>query len=261
MAAQQQRWEVVYDDLRQRIDQGELAPGATLPGEFVLMEQHSVSRPTVRLALTRLEQEGLITGGRGRLGRQVRDYNPAVWHLTEWERGNRRDDPGRGVDDWAADMIAQGKRPRQTVEVRGIPAPKQVARWLDLEPGTMLIRRRRVRIADDTPVSIADTWFPTDIADRECEVDGQRVKPIMVERDIAVAGGFVRAIGVNQVEFRDEIRVRMPRPDEAKLLDLGTGSPVGEHARVGIDDTGRRVRVIISVFPGNRMYLAYNLEA
>jgi GntR family transcriptional regulator len=83
----------------------------------------------------------------------------------------------------------------------------------------------------------------------------------MAEQDIAVAGGFVRAIGINQVEFRDEIRVRMPNPDESRLLDLGTGTPVGEHARVGIDNTGRRIRVIISVFPGSRMFLAYNLEA
>lgn len=261
MASQQQRWEVVYDDLRERIEQHELGVGDTLPAEFALMEQHGVSRPTVRLALTRLEQEGLITAGRGRLGRQVRDYDPAAWHLTEWERGDRRDDPGRGIDDWAADMIAQGKQPRQTVEVRGVPATKQVARWLDVPPGTMLIRRRRIRIADGTPVSIADSWFPADIAERECEIAGQRIKPIMVERDVVVAGGFVRAIGITQIEFRDEIRVRMPSPEETRLLELGAGSPVGEHARVGIDDTGRHVRVIVSVFPGSRMYLAYSLEA
>lgn len=261
MSPRRARWEAVYDDLRRRIDQGELPAGATLPGELALCEEHGVSRPTVRTALTHLEQEGLITAGAGRLGRQVRGYDPAVWHLTEWERGDRRDDPARGVDDWAADMLAQGKKPRQTVEVRGVPAPKQVAGWLDVPIETMLVRRRRIRTADDTPVSIADSWFPPDIADRECEVDGQRVKPIMVERDIAVAGGFVRAIGVHQVEFRDEVRVRMPSPEEAQLLKLGTGSPVGEHARVGIDDQGRRVRVIVSVFPGNRMYLAYTLEA
>jgi GntR family transcriptional regulator len=145
MSPKKPRWEGVYDDLRRRIDQGELAVGATIPGEFALAEQHGVSRPTVRAALIRLEQEGILTEGAGRLGRQIRAYNPAVWHLTEWERGDRRDDPARGIDDWAADMLAQGKTPRQSVQVRGVPAPHHVARWLDVPAGTMLIRRRRIR--------------------------------------------------------------------------------------------------------------------
>lgn len=261
MTPDKPRWEVVYDDLRRRIKQGELAAGDTIPGEFALAKKHDVSRHTVRSALTRLQQEGVVTGGAGRLGRQVRKYEPAVWHLTEWERGDRRDDPGRGIDDWAADMADQGRRPRQDVNVRGIPAPAFVARWLDLSSGDMLVRRRRIRYADDEAVSIADTWFPQDIAARECDVDGKRIKPIMTETDIAVAGGFIRAIGINQVRFLDEIRVRMPTPEEMRLLDLQAGSPVGEHARVGIDDTGRRIRVIVSVFPGSRLHLAYELEA
>lgn len=254
------RWEVVYDGLRGSIESGELAPGDTVPGELALCEDYGVSRPTVRTALGKLEQEGLITVGAGRLGRKVRKYEPAVWHLTEWERGDRRDDAARGIDDWAADMIAQGKKPRQQVSVRGIPASRQVARWLDVEPNTMLIRRRRIRIADDEAVSIADSWFPQDIADRECVVDGRKIKPIMTEADIAVAGGFINAMGIKQVRYFDEIRARVATPEEQELLDIGA-DPVGEHARVGIDKTGRRIRVIVSVFPGDRMYLALTLEA
>ncbi len=254
------RWEVVYDGLRESIELGDLPPGDTIPGEIALCENYNVSRPTVRAALAKLEQEGLVTAAAGRLGRQVRKYEPAVWHVTEWERGTRRDDPARGIDDWAADMVHQGKTPRQRVSVRGIPAPRQVARWLDVPPGTMLIRRRRIRIADDVPVSIADSWFPMDIADRECVVDGQLIKPIMAERDIAVTGGFIKAMGIKQEKYLDEFRVRAATPEEQELLDIGP-DPVGEYSRVGRDTTGRRIRVIVSVFPGDRMYIALELEA
>lgn len=260
MPPDKKRWESVYDDLRRRIDQGELAAGDNIPGELDLADAHNVSRQTVRAALTRLQQEGVITEGSGRLGRQVRENEPLVWHLTEFERGDRRDDPARGVDDWASDMAAQGKHPYQEVEVLGVPAPPQVAHWLDVPTGQMLVRRRRIRYADDEPVTIADSWFPQDIAERECEFNGQRIKPILTERDVTVPGGFVRAVGVNQVKFLDDIRVRMPSPEETRLLELQAGTPVGEHARVGIDDAGRRVRVIVSVFPGNRLHLAYELE-
>lgn len=261
MTSEKPRWALVYDAIRQRIDQGDLVPGSTLPPERTLAVEHQVSRHTVRDAMGRLQQEGVVSTGHGILGRRVRAYAPAVWHLTEWERGARRDDPARGIDDWAADMTSQGRQPRQTVSVSGLLAPPRVATQLDVEVGTMLIRRRRIRYADAEPVSIADSWFPQDIADRECDVDGERVKPILLERDIAVSGGFVRAIGINQVRFIDSIRVRMPNPEEAELLDLSPGIPVGEHSRIGVDDTDRRIRVIISVFPGDRLSLAYELEA
>lgn len=261
MTPDKKRWEIVYDDLRKLIEQGEFAPGDTIPGELDLASRHEVSRQTVRAALTRLQQEGVITAGSGRLGRQVRRNDPAVWHLTEFERGDRRDDPARGIDDWGSDMTAQGRHPHQEVSVLGILAPPRVAEWLGVEVGQMLVRRRRIRYADNDPVSIADSWFPQDIADRECEIDGQRVKPILADHDVTVPGGFVRAIGLTQTRFLDEIRVRMPDPEETRLLDVPTGVPIGEHARVGIDDTGRRVRVMVSVFPGNRLHLAYELEA
>lgn len=262
MAGEGPLWEAVYDGVRERIELGELAPGAQVPGELALCTEYGVSRPTVRTALGRLEAQGLITTGDGRRGRKVREFAPCVWHVTEWEpNARRRDDPARGIDAWAADMAAQGKEPRQVISVQRIAAPLQIAAWLNIEPHTMVVRRRRIRIAAEEPVTIADSWFPADIAELECEVDGRMVKPVMVESDVVVEGGFVRAMGITQVRFLDEIRVRMPSPDEEALLDVGPGTPVGEHARVGIDDTGRRIRVIVSVFPGSRMYLAYELEA
>ena len=55
--------------LRQRIVQGEFAPGALLPSEAELSSEYGVSRNTLRRALTELEEERLITvlPGRGRV--------------------------------------------------------------------------------------------------------------------------------------------------------------------------------------------------
>jgi DNA-binding GntR family transcriptional regulator len=55
--------------LRQRITQGEFTPGALLPSEAELSAEYSVSRNTLRRALTELEGERLIAvlPGRGRV--------------------------------------------------------------------------------------------------------------------------------------------------------------------------------------------------
>jgi DNA-binding FadR family transcriptional regulator len=57
--------ELVAGALRRQIIRGELAQGAALPSESVLMEQFGVSRPTLREAFRVLESESLITVRRG----------------------------------------------------------------------------------------------------------------------------------------------------------------------------------------------------
>lgn len=57
----------------------------------------------------------------------------------------------------------------------------------------------------------------------------------------------------------DEITVRMPIAEEANLLKLSEGSPVGQVACVGLDEHEQPVRVIITVFPSHRLNLRYRL--
>lgn len=52
--------------IRELITSGELAAGDRLPSERTLVEELRVSRTTVRLILTRLVAEGLITSSHGR---------------------------------------------------------------------------------------------------------------------------------------------------------------------------------------------------
>src|SRR5438445_51107 len=60
--------ELVAAHLRRQIVRGELKEGDALPPETALMEQFSVSRPTLREAFRVLESEALITVRRGSHG-------------------------------------------------------------------------------------------------------------------------------------------------------------------------------------------------
>lgn len=48
--------------LRGQIESGKLAPGQQLPSVIKLAEEYELAVPTVRKAITRLKQEGLVTG-------------------------------------------------------------------------------------------------------------------------------------------------------------------------------------------------------
>ncbi|WP_202125598.1 FadR/GntR family transcriptional regulator [Actinomadura physcomitrii] len=60
--------ELVAAQLRRKIVRGELAGGEALPAETTLMEEFSVSRPTLREAFRVLESEALISIRRGARG-------------------------------------------------------------------------------------------------------------------------------------------------------------------------------------------------
>lgn len=244
-------WESVYDDIRGRVESGDLAPGAQVPAELDLAATHQVSRQTVRTALTRLTQEGLISEGRGRRGRTVRDGLKLRWDLGTFERGPRRDDPAVGMDDWAAGVAAQGCTPSQTVAVSIEAPPANVARWLDAAEGDMAVRRTRVRSVNGRPFQLSTSWFPESIA---------RGTPLLEQGDVTMPGGILRAIGHPQTRIRDEIYLRMPTPHETSALELPVGTPVAQHVRIGYGEDNRPVRVMETIAPGDRHVLVYELE-
>ena len=256
------RWEVVYDDLRTRIDQGELAPGARVPTEMELVENYGFSRATIRSAITHLEQDGLITAGSGSLGRTVRRRELIKWNLSKFELGAYTDDVVNQVDQWEADAHSEGWDTRQTVkDVQELDAPEEIARYLGCKPGARLVRRRRLRYVRKADVPerlamIADTWTPLDIA--QMKING--VAPLLEKSNVVYPGGIYRALGFRQITFHDEIQVRMPTPEETSLLEVQPGTPVGQHARIGVDVSGRRVRVLVSIFAGDRQRLRYDLS-
>jgi GntR family transcriptional regulator len=97
-------WEQIADDLRARIESGELKPGQLIASEAELITAYGTSRPTARQAVAYLRRTGLVVTEHGR-GTRVRPsaisapaavvvFNPTVirdgstfttWDATDWE--------------------------------------------------------------------------------------------------------------------------------------------------------------------------------
>ena len=248
-------YEQVADAVRRRIERGEFQPGGAIPSEAELQSEYHVSRDTVRKALSGLTQEGLLTGGQGRT-RQVRQNEPLRWSLADFESSVTRHENNVEPlgDAWSGEVRRQNREPSESIELVAIVEPPvRVAKLLHLEPDRDLaVLRKRVRFVDDRPYQLTDSYFPEKIA---------RATPLMHPYSVFAPGGVLASIGQPQVRYVDEIVVRMPTRHESDRLDLPGCTPVAEVTRVGYGNDGTPLRVMISIAPGDRNLLVYELAA
>jgi GntR family transcriptional regulator len=241
-------YRTIADALRAEIDSGGLPPGSRLPSENELMATYGVEQPTARRALDVLKNEGLIVARRG-AGTFVREFrlyrrrSPDRLAETGW---------GAGRSVWETDDAR-----RQTVvdriEVETTDTPDHVAAALGLaDDETVLVRRRRY-LVDDVPVQLATSYFPARL------VHGSRI----TETDTGPGGAYARLaeLGHKPVHFREELRARMPRETEAKLLDLAQGTPVIVVARTAYTADERAVEVNEMVLDAGSYLLEYGFSA
>lgn len=242
-------YEQVAAVLRVAITNGELGPGEVIPSEADLRAQYGVSRDTVRKALGILANEGLITSGQGK-ARHVRAYAPLRWTLSSFEDA-ARPDSANSLDAWAAEVACQGRRPAETIELSIMIPPDHVADRLQLNPEALVVVRKRVRYVDNNPYQLADSYFPQEL------VDGT---PLVEPRSVSAPGGLLAAIGHPQARLIDEITIRMPTIIETEQLRLTPGTAVAEITRTGYGVDGRPLRVMVTVAPGDRNLLVYEID-
>src|SRR5580698_5762269 len=103
----QPMYQQIADDLRSKIETGELAPGSQLPTEIELRERYEASRNTIRDAIKRLTSLGLIETRPGQGTFVTAAVDPFVTVLTG--------DPkvGVGVGEGATYLSEVNSRDRQ----------------------------------------------------------------------------------------------------------------------------------------------------
>jgi GntR family transcriptional regulator len=145
------------------ITDGHLNVGDQLPTEDNLIARFGVSRITVRRAIQNLVSRGLVEIRRGK-GTFVAAQK-ITQDLTE-------------LSGFVEDMHAVGRKPTARVLGREIvPANATVATQLALTRGERVVRIRRVRLADGTPLSFDETFLPLEIG-KKVITNNLKVDPI-----------------------------------------------------------------------------------
>ncbi|WP_090759328.1 GntR family transcriptional regulator [Nonomuraea maritima] len=241
-------YQQVASELRRAIYSGVLGPGAQLPTEAQLMEDHGVSRNTVRLALGELVNEGLVTRT-PRRGTVVRDRRP----LLIYPQRELEPQPSGELREAFAYAVAQeGREPSQYIEVLTVSPVEEIASRLQLAEGELAVVRRRLRFVDGQPFNTNDSYFPHDMV-----ADSEIARPGDIERG---ANRVLEDLGHSQVRVVDDIWARMPNQEEAERLQLELGTPVMVYVRVGYDVSDTPVRVAVTVLPADKHLIRYELD-
>jgi GntR family transcriptional regulator len=236
----------IADDLREQILSETLRPGQRLPSEHSLMDAYGAARQTVRKAIAELKSEGLLDSEQGR-GVFVRARAAIVRSADELLSAARWG--GGSPNDRAADAADGGS----TVEVMVTHAPASVdvaARLGEREGKRVLVRRERTFDSERT-LEVSTTYLPLDL-----------VRGTAVEQD-DVSGQDVYAhlerLGHRLERFTERVATRMPRPAEARTLDLGPGTPIILIARTAWTSEGRPVAVSDEIMAADRYELLYEI--
>jgi GntR family transcriptional regulator len=239
----------IADHLRTAITSGNYQPGQTLPSEVQLAETFGVARMTARQAVQVLKAEGLVHSEHGR-GVFVRRPGP-IRRMSMDRFARRHRQAGKAA--FAAEAEREGRSWRAEVLYLGeVPSPPLVAAHLGIdEAQPVFVRKRRMWI-EDYPMSLADSYFPLDIA-RGTAITQENTGP----------GGVYARIeeqGLQLTRYEEELKARMPTPDETRSLNLASGIPVLDLIRVAyIGD--RAVEVLVSVVAADKHVFHYAFPA
>ena len=193
-------------ELRARILAGEWRPGDRLPSEPELARRRTVSRSSMRAAITVLEEDGLVSRKHGS-GTYV-THRPAV-----------ANDLGRNLS--VTSLIKTTGMQPGTVDLTSgaVPAPPAVAAALDVAEGELVSVLRRVRTADGRRVVDVTDWCRTDhLAPEELpDLPAGSIYAALAERGLAVAHGVAQLTPQNA---DGELANRLDVPRGTLLLTI-----------------------------------------
>lgn len=236
------------DALRAEISRGVYGPGDALPSERELGDRFEASRGTVRQGLQTLVSEGLITAFQGR-AYQVRSHEEFVLDASRHE--NLQFSTQEDGDSYNNDVLHAGRHPHQTMRIEIQDTPVEIAERLRLEPGEKTVLRFCWRFVDDTPWSTQATHYPMWVSSQAERITEPGDVPEGTTR-------YLASVRIEQVGYRDELRTRMPTPDEARQLDVGPGVPVLVWTRTGYT-TEKPVRCTTTIFRGDLNRITYDI--
>ncbi|HET6291855.1 MAG TPA: GntR family transcriptional regulator [Kribbella sp.] len=197
------------------ISDGTLRPGDPFENEVAMSDRLSLSRPTVRRAISELVNKGLLVRRRG-IGTTV--ANQMVHRRAE-------------LTSLYDDLQREGRIPHTDVlSLVRETQDDRAAEALGVPPGTLLVSIVRLRYAGDLPLAILRNWLPpamNDLTADELEKDGLYA--------------VLRARGIRPTVARQRIGARNATAEERRTLHMSKAEPLVTMTRSAYNADGSPV--------------------
>jgi GntR family transcriptional regulator len=214
----------IAESLRESIQSGAVEPGQRLDNELELAERLGVSRPTVRQAIQRLVQQGLVVRRRG-LGTVV--VAPRIMRPL-------------ALSSLYDDLESAQRQPTTAVlAATEVEADEGIAALLSVSVGTPVLSVERLRSADGTPLAIMHNYIPARL-----------LAGAAADLDRVGLYDLLRRQGVQLHAAQQVIGARRATQQEARLLQATRTATVLTMIRTAFDPAGQPVE------HGSHAYLA-----
>lgn len=219
------KYEVVMEDIKQRILDGRCPAYSQLPSIAVLCEHYGVSKITIKKALDELETEGLISRRRGS-GTFVKRTQP-----------HDKGDLSGQMDGFSAEHTARGEKvTTKVIDFSVVRPSERVATFLDIDHDSFVYHVVRVRAADAKPHAIEYTYMPIDV------IPDLKMKHLQT----SIYSYIEDELGLKIASAHRTVRACLPSALEQRELLAEPTDPLLEIEQVGFLDDGRVFEYSIS---------------
>jgi len=225
------RYAEVAQDLIARIAAGEYPVGSLLPTEIELSETYGISRHTLREALRRLDEAGLLSRRR-RAGTEILRAQPAPSYRQPISSIN--------------DLLQYGedteiRRKRQRV----VRCDADLAGFIGCEPGRKWLRVDSIRVQRGDTRPICHTTLYLSLALKG--IEGH-----VASRAAPVSATIEEIYGIRVAEIEQSIEAISLGADDARRLKSKPGAAALKATRRYYDDRKQLIEVAIALHPGDR---------
>ncbi|MGW7534726.1 GntR family transcriptional regulator [Amycolatopsis sp. NPDC054798] len=248
----------IADDLRIKIELGELRAGDSLPPLHQLMEEYDASQTSARNAITLLKQQGLVVVKRGTppkvRPKPKRVERSSDRHQAEKDMVRQPEDvrAGHGLaeDDMGESIDRYDFIPNYSL----VPADLDLADAFGVPEGTTLLRREYIHRDRKTGALEAKSlsWLLKEVIDANPKIADLK--------EAAWPGGTMHqlyTVGIEIDEVVDHVTSTMPTTVEMEEWNLVEGTPLLLVRRISIDTNGRVVEVSDAQYPADRTMLTF----
>lgn len=145
------KYEEIATELRRRISEGEYTEGEMLPDQIELAKEFDVSRMTLKKAIDIIAMEGLIFKKRG--------VGTFVLKSSLWNNGDSKIDDYNGLTDQFGDDRIVSKK----INFDIVFPDERIQNLLMIGPSDPVYHVQRLRIVDDKPYILEDSYFVASI--------------------------------------------------------------------------------------------------
>ncbi|WP_027956377.1 GntR family transcriptional regulator [Halobacillus kuroshimensis] len=192
----------IAQQIKEEIESGQWEAGEAIPTELHLSERYDASRVTVRQAVKRLVEEGLLEKVQGSgtyVKEQKIEHN--IFELISFTE----------------EMRSLGKEPvNKVIHFQLIEPEPHVRRYLNLEEAEKVFYVRRQRLVDGIPYVLEDTYLPVSLFPNLSYgiMIGSKYDYIEKEVGMKIKDSFQEVIPV------------LPTPDVAEALTVEESMPI-----------------------------------